>query len=139
MMNQEKLNFDIIVSIQEEFDHYKHMMTTLSMLIRNFPPNLGFTDDDLLGLSFLMDYITEGQEQIFKKGEEEVKKNPKYIIARAEEILSIPPGGRRNIGDFDEIIENLKDVIKVFGKDCFPKAPELLEKLERITETAVKK
>ena len=61
MMNQETLDFKIINTIQEEFDYYKDMITTLSGLIRNSSTDLDLSENDRLGLSFLIDYIVEGQ------------------------------------------------------------------------------
>lgn len=131
MMDQETLNFDIIRSIHEEFDYYKDMMTALSGLIRNSSAEIDMSEADRLGLSLLMDYIVEGQDRIFEDGKEQVMKSPKYIIARAEEILSHHHKYNRLLGDVDESCDGLRHVIKVFG-EAYPEAPVLLEKFEKI-------
>lgn len=132
MMNQETLNFNIITTIQEEFDTYRHMMKTLSSLILMSSVDLDFSEDDRMGISFLMDHITDSQARIFEEAKTKVAESPEYTIHRAERIISVFQQGARGIGDVDEVIQNLKWVIDVFGQ-AYPEAPELLEKLERIS------
>lgn len=131
MMNQETLNFTIISTIEEEFNRYKSMMKTLSNLIGMSLADIDFSEDDRIGLSALMDYIIEGQERIFEDGKEKVKKAPKYILARASEIIGDHHKSKITPYNLEEISAGLQYVINVFGQ-AYPEAPELLEKIERI-------
>jgi len=138
--SQEELNFDIARNLQEKLESHIASLDVVGYL-------LGIASDEVTeggigyGIShFISEWVKE-HKRIIEEVAEEATEKPKYVLHRANKILSQIGQGRKvsTFTDIGKTIKGLERTIKVFGSMYRPEANRLLISLREIQDYYEKK
>ena len=133
--SQEELNFDIVRGIEEKLEPHTASLDAIGYI-------LGCASDEVTeagigyGISHFICEWVEKHKHIIKEALEETREKPKYVLHRANEILSQIGQGRKvsTFADIEKTIKGLERVIKTFGDMYRPEANRSLICLREIQD-----
>ena len=87
-------------------------------------------------LAGLINSWLERHSEILNEVEGHARKKPECILYRAEIVLHFSRQGAKpsHFADFNEVIENLEEIIRVYGEPQYPSAMNLLKDLKEFAK-----
>ena len=122
--------------IKNQLDPHKAELETIADL-------LAYADDQLFNvnefgyrLAGLIKSWLEKHSEILDEVEGHARKKPECVLYRAESVLLILRQGAKpsHFADFNEVIENLEEIIRVYGEPQYPSAMNLLKDLKEFAK-----